>query len=58
MRRARRCTLFRSVSDHDTLFDPIRQARIDKSAKQPGDPDKAAEAILTLVGMKDPPPCR
>jgi NAD(P)-dependent dehydrogenase (short-subunit alcohol dehydrogenase family) len=45
----------RSISDYDTLFEPIRQARIDKSGKQLGDPDKAARAILTLVGMAEPP---
>lgn len=45
----------RSIADYDTLFDPIRQARIDKSGKQLGDPDKAAQAILTLVDMPEPP---
>ncbi|MBW8844241.1 MAG: oxidoreductase [Burkholderiales bacterium] len=45
----------RSISDYNTLFDPIRQARIDKSGKQLGDPDKAAQAILALVGMAEPP---
>jgi NAD(P)-dependent dehydrogenase (short-subunit alcohol dehydrogenase family) len=45
----------RSVSDYDTLFDPIRQSRIDKSGKQLGDPDGAAAAILTLVDMPEPP---
>ena len=45
----------RSISDYDTLFDPIRQSRIDKSGKQLGDPDEAAAAILTLVDMPEPP---
>jgi NAD(P)-dependent dehydrogenase (short-subunit alcohol dehydrogenase family) len=45
----------RSISDYDALFDPIRQARVDKSGKQLGDPDKAAQAILALVGMAEPP---
>lgn len=45
----------RSIADYDPLFDPIRQARIDKSGKQLGDPDKAAQVILTLVEMADPP---
>ena len=45
----------RAIPDYDALFDPIRQARIDKSGKQLGDPDKAAQAILTLVGMAEPP---
>jgi NAD(P)-dependent dehydrogenase (short-subunit alcohol dehydrogenase family) len=45
----------RSISDYDTLFDPIRQSRMDKSGKQLGDPDRAAAAILTLVDMPEPP---
>src|SRR3984885_2214350 len=45
----------RSISDYDTLFDPIRQSRIDKSGKQLGDPGSAAAAILTLVDMPEPP---
>jgi NAD(P)-dependent dehydrogenase (short-subunit alcohol dehydrogenase family) len=45
----------RSISDYDTLFDPIRQSRKDKSGKQLGDPDRAAAAILTLVDMPAPP---
>lgn len=45
----------RHVADYDALFDPIRQARIDRSGRQPGDPEKAADAILRLVDMSDPP---
>lgn len=45
----------RSIADYDSLFDPIRQSRMDKSGKQLGDPDKAAAAILTLVDMAEPP---
>lgn len=45
----------RSISDYDSVFDPIRQSRIDKSGKQLGDPDKAAAAILALVDMPEPP---
>jgi len=45
----------RIISDYDGLFSPIRQARIDKSGKQLGDPDKAARAILALVDMPEPP---
>src|SRR6202012_1487896 len=32
----------RGIADYDSLFDPIRQARQDKSGKQLGDPFKAA----------------
>jgi len=45
----------RSISDYDSVFDPVRQSRIDKSGTQLGDPDKAAAAILTLVDMPQPP---
>lgn len=45
----------RSIADYDSLFDPIRQSRVDKSGRQLGDPDKAAAAILTLVDMAEPP---
>jgi hypothetical protein len=45
----------RSINDYDALFDPIRQARQERSGKQLGDPAKAAKAILTLVGLSDPP---
>ena len=46
----------RSISDYDTLFDPIRQARREKSGKQLGDPEKLALAVLELIGSKNPPP--
>ena len=45
----------RSIADYDTLFDPVRHARQEKSGRQPGDPVKAARAILALVGAAAPP---
>ncbi|HEY0178892.1 MAG TPA: oxidoreductase [Dokdonella sp.] len=45
----------RSIADYDALFAPIRQARIDKSGKQLGDPDKAARVVMDLVQMENPP---
>ncbi|PXW16927.1 oxidoreductase [Paraburkholderia caballeronis] len=45
----------RSIADYDALFDPIRQTRAERSGHQPGDPAKAARAILTLIGSDDPP---
>ncbi|PWK92723.1 oxidoreductase [Fulvimonas soli] len=45
----------RRIADYDGMFDPIRQARLEKNGKQLGDPVKAARAILTLVGLSDPP---
>ncbi|AJY47371.1 oxidoreductase [Martelella endophytica] len=46
----------RSIADYDALFDPIRTARQEKSGQQLGDPDKLAEAVLTLVASDNPPP--
>ncbi|WP_296990514.1 oxidoreductase [Thalassospira sp. UBA1131] len=45
----------RSISDYDSLFEPIRQARREKSGKQLGDPDKLAAAVLELIKMDNPP---
>lgn len=45
----------RSISDYDALFDPIRQAREEKSGKQLGDPQKAARAMLTVIESDKPP---
>ncbi|WP_420212793.1 oxidoreductase [Burkholderia aenigmatica] len=45
----------RSIADYDALFDPIRQAREEKSGKQPGDPAKAARAMLAAIAAEHPP---
>jgi len=45
----------RSIADYDALFDPIRATRAARSGKQPGDPAKAAQAILTLTELEQPP---
>ena len=45
----------RSITDYDALFDPIRQAREEKSGKQPGDPQKAARAMLAVIESDNPP---
>jgi NAD(P)-dependent dehydrogenase (short-subunit alcohol dehydrogenase family) len=45
----------RSIPDYDDVMDPIRLARQTKSGNQPGDPAKAAQALLKLVGSDDPP---
>ncbi len=45
----------RSIADYDALMNPLRQARAARSGKQPGDPEKAGEAILKLVGAANPP---
>lgn len=45
----------RSIPDYDALFDPIRQAREEKSGKQLGDPVKAARAMLAVIDSNTPP---
>lgn len=45
----------RSIPDYDEVMDPIRAARQAKSGRQPGDPDKAAAALLALVESENPP---
>jgi NAD(P)-dependent dehydrogenase (short-subunit alcohol dehydrogenase family) len=45
----------RSIADYDAVFDPVRQARVEKSGRQLGDPAKAARAMLSIIGQDDPP---
>ncbi|WP_423383135.1 oxidoreductase [Burkholderia sp. LMG 32019] len=45
----------RSIADYDAIFDPIRQAREEKSGKQLGDPVKAARAMLAAIAEEHPP---
>lgn len=45
----------RSIPDYDTLFDPIREARRQKSGRQLGDPAKAARAMLKVIASDSPP---
>jgi NAD(P)-dependent dehydrogenase (short-subunit alcohol dehydrogenase family) len=45
----------RTIPDYDAVMDPIRTARQAKSGNQPGDPAKAAQALLALVASDDPP---
>jgi NAD(P)-dependent dehydrogenase (short-subunit alcohol dehydrogenase family) len=45
----------RSIADYDSLMDPIRKARQDKSGKQPGDPAKAAQVLLQIVEAGNSP---
>ena len=45
----------RSIADYDPLFDPVRHAREEKSGKQPGDPARAARAMLAVIGSEAPP---
>lgn len=45
----------RSIPDYDAVMDPIRAARQAKSGNQPGDPAKAAKALLALLDAEHPP---
>jgi len=45
----------RAIADYDKLFNPLRAQRAHGSGHQPGDPDKAARAILQIVAADKPP---
>ncbi len=45
----------RQIADYDELFDPVRQARMEKSGRQLGDPEKAAKAMLEVIECDTPP---
>ncbi|WCT72250.1 oxidoreductase [Sphingomonas naphthae] len=45
----------RSIPDYDAVMDPIRAGRHAKDGRQPGDPAKAAAALLALVEADHPP---
>jgi NAD(P)-dependent dehydrogenase (short-subunit alcohol dehydrogenase family) len=45
----------RSIADYDAVMDPIRAGRQAKSGNQPGDPAKAAQALLALIDAEKPP---
>lgn len=45
----------RTISDYDASFNPIRETREKRSGHQPGDPAKAASAMLQLINSPEPP---
>ena len=45
----------RTIAEYDAVMDPIRAARQAKSGNQPGDPAKAAQALLALIEAPNPP---
>ncbi|GFG53531.1 short-chain dehydrogenase/reductase [Mycolicibacterium agri] len=45
----------RSIADYDALMDPIRTARQKASGNQLGNPEKAAEAVLSILDVDEPP---
>jgi NAD(P)-dependent dehydrogenase (short-subunit alcohol dehydrogenase family) len=44
-----------TIDDYEAVFAPIRQARLQVSGKQLGDPAKAANAVLQIVDAVEPP---
>ncbi len=45
----------RMIADYDSLMEPLRKARQERSGKQLGDPAKLAQAVLQLVAAENPP---
>lgn len=45
----------RSIPDYDIVMNPVRAARQAKSGNQPGDPARAAQALLALIAFENPP---
>ncbi|GHO72670.1 short-chain dehydrogenase/reductase [Ktedonobacter sp. SOSP1-85] len=45
----------RSLSDYDEMYEPIREARRRNNGYQPGDPARAAAAILRVINDEAPP---
>lgn len=45
----------RSISDYNELVGPLYAARRERDGKQPGDPEKAAKAILAVLNESAPP---
>jgi NAD(P)-dependent dehydrogenase (short-subunit alcohol dehydrogenase family) len=45
----------RSIAEYDPIMNPLREARMAKSGRQPGNPAKAAQALLKVLESDDPP---
>jgi NAD(P)-dependent dehydrogenase (short-subunit alcohol dehydrogenase family) len=45
----------RAIADYDEVFEPIRRRREANVGRQPGDPAKAAQAILDIIQVEAPP---
>ena len=45
----------RSISDYDEVYEPIREARRRNNGRQPGDPERAAAAMLRVINNENPP---
>jgi len=45
----------RSIPDYDASFDPVRKRRQEASGQQRGDPARAAQVLLEVLGSDSPP---
>lgn len=45
----------RSLSDYDEMYEPIREARRRNNGHQPGNPERAAAAIMRVLNDENPP---
>ena len=45
----------RTIPDYDAFYEPVREARARNNGRQPGDPRKAARAVLNVIDADDPP---
>lgn len=45
----------RSIAAYDAFYEPVRAARLRMSGHQPGDPERAATAILRVIDDENPP---
>ena len=45
----------RAIADYDELIGPVRSGMAEDDGTQPGDPAKAADAILQAVDSPNPP---
>ena len=45
----------RSLSDYDQVMTPVREHRLAADGRQLGNPQRAAEAVLTIIDAPNPP---
>ena len=45
----------RTIHDYDESYEPVREARAQANGRQPGDPEKAATAVMEVIASETPP---
>ena len=45
----------RAIPDYDGTYEPIREARAQANGRQPGDPERAATAVMEIIASETPP---